>query len=371
MCFRRETGLASIGLALALFGLIGCAAPQASRGAEAAHAQLQATGPTKLSAAEASAASAPTALPPAPPAPPPPLRIAFGSCNDLRKPARLWEAIFESEPDVWLWLGDIIYADTEDMQQMAALYRQLYDFPGYARVRQRARVIGTWDDHDFGKDNAGREYPMRSAAQGLLLDFLDEPVASARRRQEGVYAAYDFGAPPYQVRVIVLDTRYQRDPPNSGGDILSATQWAWLEAELRSSPAAVNVIASSIQVLADDHLHEKWANFPAARARLLALLDDSAVHNPVIVSGDRHFAELTVATLPSGRVLYDVTSSSLSRPFSRPVSSPNPERVGEPFGDVNFGLMVIDFGGQEPAIQLEVRSDQQRTPITQEIPLQR
>ena len=131
----------------------------------------------------------------------------------------------------------------------------------------------------------------------------------------------------------------------------------------------MNVLASSIQVLADDHPHEKWANFSTARARLLALLDDGGVRNPVIVSGDRHFAELTKATLPSGRVLYDLTSSSLSRPFSHPVDSPNGERVGEPFGDVNFGLMVIDFGAAQPAIRLEVRSDQARVPITQVIPL--
>ncbi len=269
---------------------------------------------------------------------------------------------------MWLWLGDNVYADTDDMQVMAALYSQLHEFPGYVAVREHARVIGTWDDHDFGKNDAGREYPKRVESQQRLLDFLDEPKDSPRRMQAGVYAVYDFGAPPYQVRVIVLDTRYHRDPIGSGGDILGPEQWAWLEAQLRESKAAVNVIASSIQVLADDHAHEKWANFPLARARLLALLDEPGVRNPLIVSGDRHFAELTMATLPSGRVLYDLTSSSLSRPFSRPVTSPNGERVGEPFGDVNFGLMVIDLGAP-PAIHLEVRSDQARVPITQVIPL--
>jgi alkaline phosphatase D len=360
MCFRRETTV----LALALGLTFACATPRASGG------QATTAEPAKHGEPDASAAASVAALTPPPlpaPSPPPPLRIAFGSCSDLRQPARLWELIAEAEPDVWLWLGDNVYADTEDMQHMAQLYDQLRAFPGYARVRERARVIGTWDDHDFGKNNAGREYPMRAEAQQRLLDFLDEPQDSPRRKQAGVYAAYDFGAPPHQVRVIVLDTRFHRDPIGSGGDVLGEAQWAWLEGQLRGSPAAVHVIASSIQVLADDHAHEKWANFPAARARLLALLNDSAARNPVILSGDRHFAELTQALLPRGRVLYDLTSSSLSRPFNRPVESPNLERVGEPFGDVNFGLLVIDFRGGGPAIRLDVRSDQGRSPITLEI----
>jgi alkaline phosphatase D len=361
MCFRYETAA----LALALGSTFACATPRASSGEAATEPAVH--GEPRASAAASVAALTPPSPPPPPPPPPPPLRIAFGSCSDLRKPARLWELIAASEPDVWLWLGDNVYADTEDMTRMAQLYAELHAFPGYARVRERARVIGTWDDHDFGKDNAGREYPMRAEAQQRLLDFLDEPQHSPRRKQAGVYAAYDFGAPPYQVRVIVLDTRYHRDPLRSGGDVLGEAQWAWLEGRLRGSPAAVHVIASSIQVLADDHAHEKWANFPAARARLLALLNDSAARNPVILSGDRHFAELTQALLPRGRVLYDLTSSSLSRPFSRPVESPNHERVGEPFGDVNFGLMVVDFRAGGPAVRLEVHSDQGRTPITLEI----
>lgn len=366
MCFWRATAACLTASVL----VMACATPRPRPDApapvrDAPGAALTAAAPPS----QAPAAEAPAPPPSATPQPPAPLRIAFGSCSDLTRPARLWEAIAEATPDVWLWLGDNVYADTEDMQRLAALYAELRAFPGYARIRERARVIGTWDDHDYGKNDAGRELPTRAESQQRLLDFLDEPRDSPRRAQAGVYAAYDFGSPPYQVRVLMLDTRYHRDPIGSDGDVLGAEQWAWLEHQLRGSKATVHVIASSIQLLADDHSHEKWANFPAARARLLALLDDGAVRNPVIVSGDRHFAELTRATLPSGRVLYDLTSSSLSRPFHRPVESPNGERVGEPFGDVNFGLMVIDFAAEQPAIRLEIRSDQARVPIGQIIPI--
>ncbi|MEM1358390.1 MAG: hypothetical protein AAGF89_09335, partial [Bacteroidota bacterium] len=46
--------------------------------------------------------------------------IAFGSCNNQRRAQDYWPVIGEKKPDVWLWLGDNIYSDTDDMQQMAA-----------------------------------------------------------------------------------------------------------------------------------------------------------------------------------------------------------------------------------------------------------
>src|SRR6185503_6517785 len=105
-----------------------------------------------LSTTAAPAALAPAAVAP-PTLPPPRLRLAFGSCSDLKRPARLWDAIAKTEPAVWMWLGDNVYADTDDMQVMAALYRELHEFPGYAALRAHARVIGTWDDHDYGHND--------------------------------------------------------------------------------------------------------------------------------------------------------------------------------------------------------------------------
>ena len=38
-------------------------------------------------------------------------RIAFGSCNKHDKPQDYWRRIRARKPDVWVWLGDIVYAD--------------------------------------------------------------------------------------------------------------------------------------------------------------------------------------------------------------------------------------------------------------------
>lgn len=50
------------------------------------------------------------------------------------------------------------------------------------------------------------------------------------------------------LQVIVLDTRYHRDPLRSDGSILGDTQWAWLEEELRGPRSEITIIGSSVQV---------------------------------------------------------------------------------------------------------------------------
>jgi alkaline phosphatase D len=327
-------------LLLVLLG-VGCGAP-AERVPPVSAAEVATLPPRPL----------PAAAVPSLPAVVPPFRIAFGSCNDSRAMQPIWGPIRVREPDLWIWLGDNVYADTDDMTVMRQLYDALRAEPGYAALRRQTRVIGTWDDHDYGRNNAGNEFPRRAEAQQVLLDFLDEPQRSPRRAQQGVYASYDFGVPPQTVRVILLDTRYHREPPGPTADILGAVQWAWLEQQLRDSQAAVHVIGSSIQVIADEHRFEKWANFPAARARLLRLIAQSAARNVVIISGDRHFAELSRLSLdPTRGDLYDLTSSSLNRPW-RGASELNSHRVGDLYPRANFGLLEIDWAAMQMTLQI-------------------
>jgi alkaline phosphatase D len=42
--------------------------------------------------------------------------IAFGSCDDQKIKNELWPVIDENHPSVWIWGGDNVYSDTEDMQ---------------------------------------------------------------------------------------------------------------------------------------------------------------------------------------------------------------------------------------------------------------
>ena len=270
-------------------------------------------------------------------------RIAFGSCNHVDFPQPLWKSILAQQPDLWIWLGDNIYADTEDMGVMTRMYAAQLAQPDYRKLVAKVPVVGTWDDHDYGANDMGRGYPKKRESQVAMLDFLGEPADSPRRAQKGVYVAYDFGAAPRKVRIILLDTRYHRQRPGPDTDMLGEAQWAWLEGQLVGSDAAVHVIGSSVQLIANEHPFEKWGKFPKARERLLALIQRSDARNVIVISGDRHRGEVSRLARAGHPPLYDITSSSLNAPLPVRDDEPNAQRVGHQVFAPNFGVLRIDW----------------------------
>jgi alkaline phosphatase D len=107
--------------------------------------------------------------------------IAFGSCNREDRPQPLWSVIARQKPDVFVWLGDDVYGDTDDMSVMRAKYEKQLANPLYRAFRTEVPIIGTWDDHDYGLNDGGREFRARAASQQAHLDFLGEPAHSPRR----------------------------------------------------------------------------------------------------------------------------------------------------------------------------------------------
>lgn len=281
--------------------------------------------------------------------------IAFGSCNREDLPQPLWPVIAKHEPDVFVWLGDDIYGDSDDMRVMRAKYAKQLANPGYREFTSKVPIVGTWDDHDYGLNNGGKEFTARAASQHAHLDFLGEPATSARRQQAGVHASYTYGPPGRRVKVILLDVRYHRDPIGSNGTILGEEQWRWLETELRASDAQIHLIGSGIQVLAEEHRFEKWANFPAERARLMRLVAETRAPGVIFLSGDRHIAEVSVVEdLRIGYPVIDVTSSGLTHTSSWR-TEPNRHRSGPLVFDLNYGLVIADWQAQ--VVRLQVRGE--------------
>lgn len=300
-------------------------------------------------------------------------RIAFGSCSDEKRPQPLWAPILNQRPQLWVWLGDNVYHDTSDVEVMRASYARARAIPGYEALVAATPVIGTWDDHDYGMNDGGREWPARAQAQQALLDFLDEPADSPRRRRAGVYESYVYGPPGRQVKVILLDTRYHRDPRDNvafTGDVLGEEQWAWLERELRGSTAQVHLIGSSIQVVAEEHRFEKWANFPAARDRLFRLIGETRAPGVVFVSGDRHIAEISrLDGTAAGYPVYDVTSSGMTHTWSADRPESNRHRLGDKLVALNFGVLEIDWNASPVTLRFTIVDDREQVRLERTIPL--
>ena len=316
-------------------------------------------------------------------APPPPEdavidTLAFGSCARQDKPQPIWDEIAAHEPDVFLFIGDNMYADLDrgrrgvTLADVAHTYVELSNVEPFARFRQGVPILATWDDHDYGLNDAGRELPFKRGSQLALLQFFREPVDSPRWDREGVYGSWVFGPEGRRVQVIVLDTRYFRDavdrraggrPPRRGPyqpteddtrTLLGEAQWAWLAGELQE-PADVRIVASSIQVVPWEHGWESWGNFPHERRRLFELIDETQAHGVVFVSGDRHLMEISRADHPEAPYpMWDFTSSGLNE-NPRPVREPNRFRVGPVVRDTNYGVVEIDWHADPVTLTLTGR----------------
>ena len=329
-------------------------------------------------------------------------RIAFGSCAKQDKPQPIWDAVVELKPQLFVFLGDNIYGDSIDMEVLRSKYTLLANQPGFQKLKQSCPVVGTWDDHDFGADDAGADYPMKRESQQVFLDFFEVSKNDPRRQREGVYSSSLFGPVGKRVQLILLDTRYFRSPlirgykPGEPGDgvrgiyvpntdpkstILGETQWRWLEVQLKV-PVELRIIGSSIQLIANEHGSEIWDNFPHERTRFLKLLRDTKANGVVVLSGDRHLAEISCiqskAETGIGYPLFDITSSSLNAPSGnftkagiRFANQVNSHRIGLQYFDTNFGSILIDWEQPDPVIRLQVRDEkgdvvlQQRASLSQ------
>lgn len=301
------------------------------------------------------------------------ITIAFGSCNNQHLPNHLWKEIAKSNPDVFIWGGDIIYSDTEEMSVMQQNYTLQKQDTAYQNFIKNRDVLGTWDDHDYGMNDGGNQYAKKDSVQQFFLDFFDVPKDSPRRQQKGIYFSKDYKIDNNSLKIIVLDTRFFRDDltpdttgvkrylPNykSSATMLGQQQWAWLKKELYSSKANFNIIVSSIQFLSNQHGFESWGNLPLETQKMKNLIINSKAKGVIFLSGDRHIAEIskdTLARLPYP--LIDVTSSGLTHSYTSFKEEPNPYRISKVINQKNFG--IINCNVKENSVQIEIRGEQNK-----------
>lgn len=302
-------------------------------------------------------------------------RITFASCARQDQEQPVLDRIAAEKSDVFLFIGDNVYCDLnqivpETYDDMKRAWDALAVKPRWQRFSRAQPVLATWDDHDFGLNDAGREWLETEAgshAKELFLDFFGEPLDSPRREREGIYDATIVGPEGRRVQFIILDTRsfrteLTRNPAgrpggrgpyipaaDTTGTLLGDAQWQWLADQL-AKPADVRILATSIQVVADEHGWETWGNFPHERDRLYQLIEEADASGLVIVSGDRHLMEISQDT--SGGVPYpivDFTSSGLNwEDEPHIVDEPNAHRIGDALRQINYGVIDIDWNDADP-----------------------
>lgn len=302
------------------------------------------------------------------------MKIAFGSCGWEGHPQPIFYEVVKHNPDLFIFLGDNIYGDTHSLDTLEVKYNRLASKASYQNLKENVNIIATWDDHDYGWNDAGRHYPEKAESKEIFLDFFDEPKDSERRKREGIYCSYEHDLNGKKIQIILLDTRTFRDnllinkdtinedrryfyhldyTPHTTSDstFLGEQQWTWLDNELQKD-ADVRIIGTSTQFGIEYNGYEAWVNFPHEQKRFLDLIKKNKANGVFFISGDVHYAEISKMEVPDLYPIYDVTSSGLSSTWH--FATPNVNRIEGPIMDNHFGLLTIDLQNKNPNIKSEI-----------------
>jgi len=316
-------------------------------------------------------------------------KIAFGSCGHEDHPLPIFDIVVKHNPDLFIFLGDNIYGDTDDMDTLRIKYDMLTSKPTFQNLKQNVPIIATWDDHDYGRNDAGNTYPYKEEAKEIFLEVFEEPADSERRKRPGIYTSYYHELDDKILQVIMLDTRTFRDDlkayngeadedkryfypldytphTSSEPNFLGDAQWKWLEEEL-NKPADLRLIGSSTQFSIEYNGYEAWINFPHEQQRFIDLIKKTRASGVLFISGDVHYAEISKMEEPELYPLYDVTASGLSSKWY--FATPNKNRIEGPIMDNHFGLITIEWSHKNPQIKAEIWDDRNNQRIEYSIGL--
>jgi alkaline phosphatase D len=304
-------------------------------------------------------------------------RIAFGSCcSQYLSDKKIFSRMLELNPQLYIAGGDNIYGDffalapgTRDYMEGA--YRQLAGDQDWKKLRAKVPMIATWDDHDTGENDGTSNNPVKADAKDLFFKFwnIQETDPRHNRPDGGIYGSYYFNDDAHKVQIIMLDLRWNHTPYKAQGagaalsgydtmmspdaTILGATQWSWLEEELKK-PAKVRIIMSSLQFNSNYDGGENWSVLPLERQKMYDLIKSTGANGVFFLSGDVHFAEFT-KTQPAGMYpIYDFTSSGITHHEDKVASRNDNIRVGNGWQYVNFGFLTIDWNASPVTVKAQV-----------------
>lgn len=290
--------------------------------------------------------------------------VAFGACPRVeRHPVQpIWAALQARQPNLMLWLGDNVYADTLDPDILAECYQRQRALPEMQQFIRTVPQLAIWDDHDFGLNDSDKNNPIKVQSLEIFRRYWANP-AYGLPNTPGVFFSFSYG----RVDFLMLDCRYHRyssvAPDVPGKTALGSAQKDWLKSALRSSIAPFKIVVSG-QPWSDEKGPdgESWEAFANERAELLAFIRDEKISGIVLLSGDNHVGELNCLpeSAHGGYDLFELSSSPLAQDPS--VSWVNyrtiPRLRQVYFSGSNFGLLSFDFAPADPVLTLTLHDEQ-------------
>ena len=320
---------------------------------------------------------------------PAPLTLAWsgdlGSAGHCRAPAgeyRVFRALAARRPDLFVFVGDTIYADHRcriqdsfpggdfvavDLAGFHRKHRYNREDPAAVAFYRTAAVEAIWDDHDVRNDFAGPAEPLMPVGRRAFLDYW--PIAEAPGEPGRLYRRLRWGR---LAELWVLDTRQYRSPnamaDGPGKTMLGQAQRDWLLDGLRVSDATWKLVVTSVSlsVATGRDARDGWANgsfhlfrrgtptgFEHELGEIVRQLAAARVRNVVWLTTDVHHAEVIRHAPQPELVFHELIAGPLQAGTSQPGfldDTLGPTRLYAEGGFYNFGELRIQAAGLEVRI---------------------
>jgi alkaline phosphatase D len=289
--------------------------------------------------------------------------IGFGACAGYTPwRERMWRRIASHDFPLFLLLGDNVYIDRPErpVLQRYCYYRR-QSRPEFRTLTAETALAAVWDDHDFGdNDSEGGPEPFTPAwkvdAWEVFRENWNNPAYGGGEERPGVWHRMSVA----DVDIFMLDSRYYRTNEDADSpSMLGPTQKEWLLEGLRTSTATFKLVASPVP-FPDGAKPGEWAwrsdtweGYPDEREEIFSFIEANEIGGVVLLSGDRHRADVWRIERESGYDLYEFQNARLTNIHTHE----SVEGSLYSYNDTpHFGRLRFDTTAADPTITYDIIS---------------
>jgi alkaline phosphatase D len=300
----------------------------------------------------------------------PDFTIAFGSCMYINETAvdrpgkpygsgySIFESLTKKNPDIMIWGGDNTYLREADWDSKTGIYHRNTHSRSIKEIQPllaKTQNFAIWDDHDYGPNDSDRSFYNKHITQKAFKDFwANKSYGIGAAQTEGVFSTFNWG----DAQFFLLDDRFFRSPQDrTTGDktMLGTTQFEWLIDALSASIASFKIIVIGGQVINSVPDSENYGHYPEEKEKLLKEITDNKIKGVFFLTGDRHFAEMSMLPREGTYPIYDWTVSPFTAGLisEKALKEDNKYKVkGSAFIQHNFS--IISFSGNKENRQMKL-----------------
>jgi len=284
-------------------------------------------------------------------------RIGFAGCAGYTPwNERIWRTIAERDFPAFLLTGDNVYIDQpkDPLAQKYCYYRR-QSRPEFRRFTSSSSIFAVWDDHDFGTNDSRGGPAVDSPPWKLPVwrTFRNNWVNPAYGTENAPGTWFDLSIA--DVDVFMLDDRMYRTVANMDtSTMLGPSQKNWLKNKLKASDATFKLLVTSVPWAygAKPGSPDPWQGFKQERKELFTFLHENRIEGVILLSGDRHRADVWKIDRETGYDLYEFQNAKLTNIHTH---KEMPDKALFSYNKKNmFGSLSFDTTREDPTVTYKI-----------------